>query len=462
MGLTKLKREFIYELVKIVGEEHVLVDEADRYPYGVDATGAEPTPPDVVVLPSSTEEVAQVLKLAYENDVPIIPRGSGSSVTGAVKPIFGGMVIDVSRMNRVLKVDSVNEYVVAEAGVRVDDLNIVLAQYGYGFPPDPASSQVATVGGVISTNAGGIRGAKYGTVKDWVEGLEVVIPTGEVIQLGKGLMKYRQGYYLTQLFTGAEGTLGVITKATLKIWPLPEKVVRILAFFRSIEDVGKAVIELKKTRIKALAMEFLDKRTLQAVAETTDIRLPDAEYAVIVDLEGAPESLDRYAKTYVEALEASNAFEVKYSTDAAEMAKLYSARKNAYPALLRRRAKPYVLMDDIVVPPTELTAAMKDLYGLAKEMSIDMGIFGHIGDGNLHPTYSADTWEEILQIHDKVAAISLNHGGEVSGEHGIGFVRKSLLYESFKQTGSCGAEYLMRGLKRVFDPKGLMNPGKLV
>lgn len=459
--------KIISKLRSIVGSDYVLTDEESLYTYSYDASSVEVELPIAVVLPKNAREVSEIVKLANEMLFPIIPRGSGTSLSGSSTPTSKSVVVDLSRMNRVIEVNVVDGYVTVEAGVKIEEVNEVLRPHGYFFPPDPASSAVATVGGCIASNSGGIRGAKFGPVKNWVLQLEVVLPTGEIVVVGNKTSKWRQGYDLVSLLVGSEGTLGIITKAVLKIWPLPEGIVRILAFFKSVSDAGRAVYEIKKERITPLALEIIDKYHLEATSKYAGVDVPrDAEAALLVDVDGPREALNRYAKRVEEILEGLGAFRVEVATDPEEMEKLYKARKAGYASLLRSRIRPHILLEDLTVPPSKLPEVLEEIYSLARKYELPIAVQGHAGDGNLHPVIFADLKdpverEKAFKLFRSLGELAIRCGGAISGEHGIGVLKKELLVKEFEYKNSLKALEVMKAIKRVLDPNNIMNPGKI-
>ena len=273
------------KLIELVGEENYTDVLEDLVPYSYDAS-VNVNRPDCAVWPDSIEQISEIVKFANDRGIPLVPRGAGTSLSGGVIPINGGIIIDLSRMNRILDVKIEDRYALVQAGVVCDDLNRKLAKFGFVFPPDPASSSVATIGGNVGSNAGGIKGAKYGTTRDYVIGLRVVLPTGEVMNTGSRTMKCVSGYDLAKLFVGSEGTLGVVTEVTVKINPVPRHAMTAVATFENLEDAGKAISQTMTSGILPSVMEILDKVTLKSIKENTDIDLPEAEMMILTETDG--------------------------------------------------------------------------------------------------------------------------------------------------------------------------------
>lgn len=463
--------DFKSEVVRIVGKSNVQLRPEELYPFKFDASFIVGRIPKLAVYPRTTMHISRILSLANEYKVPVIPRGRGSSLSGGPLPLQeNSIVMSLAMMDNIIKVNLEDSYVIVEPGVVIDELNADLASYGYMFPPDPASSSAATIGGAISTNAGGIRGAKYGTVKNWVLEVEAVLPTGDIVILGNKTLKWRQGPDLLGLIIGSEGTLAVVSQATLKIWPLPEKVVRVLVYFNDVNSAARLTAEFAKARVKPLAMEFLDRLTMDAVSKSTGLKFPkEAEFLILIDIDGPPEAIKRYLNRVLEIINELKPVEVASSDDPEEMSRLYAARKGAYSSLLKLRRRPSetVYMEDIVVPATKLPEMLNEIYSLSRKYDLLTPTFGHIGDGNLHPNVIFDMTdkEEVKRVEmllRETSLIAVKMGGYISGEHGIGIVRRDIFKEALKLRKSEKILEILRGVKRVFDPNNILNPGKII
>ena len=447
--------DIVSELERALGKEKVLTKKEDLLPYASDASYISGEMPLAVVLPSSVEEVSKALKLCYENDVPVYVRGGGTSLTGASAPL-GGIVISTLRLNKILEISIKDRYAVAEAGVRLRDLNEELRKLGYMYPPDPGSEVAATVGGSISTNAGGMRGAAYGATKDWVLGLEVVLPDGTIAQFGGKTLKRSEGYDLTALMVGSEGTLGVITKATLKIAPLPKEEDMILAFYDSYKKVGEATAALNEKGIIPLVAEFLDKEAMEIIKESAEP--PEgADSMLILVLSEKDEAL--------KALKETSPLELREVKDKEEADRIMSLRRGLYSSqlLLRERPDQKVIIGDIAVPPSRISKALEEIYSAVEKSGLKVIAFGHIGDGNIHLNVFAgmDEMEKAIELLKETARIAVKHEGSVSAEHGIGLEKKELLVEELELRKSLVNLQLMKAIKKAFDPKNIMNRGKL-
>ena len=446
------------ELAKIVGKEYVLTKYEDIVPYVKDASYIEGKKPIAVVIPGSVSEVSKILKLCYDNNIPVYVRGGGTSLTGSSVP-EGGIVMSMLRFDKIVEVNIKDRYVIAEAGVRVGELNAYLEKYGYMYPPDPASDIAATIGGSINTNAGGVRGAKYGATKEWVLGLEVVLPDGTITQFGEKTLKRSEGYDLTALMIGSEGTLAVITKAILKIAPLPKRDTMFLVFYDSYKKFGDVIGTLNERGLIPLTAEFLDEISMDAV-KGYGIPYPDKAKAllIIITSENSDETL--------KALKETNPIEVRTIKDQAEMDNAMKLRKGLYSSLLLERDNPEqkVIIGDIVVPPSKISETIDEIYRAIQSAGLKVSIFGHIGDGNVHLNIftgpnEIDKAKELLL---ETAMIAVKHGGCVSAEHGIGLEKKELLQKEFAYRGNQINLELMKKIKNVFDPRDILNRGKLI
>lgn len=460
--------DHLKELRSILGD-NLILDREQKVPFKTDASYYEGNMPLAVAIPDSIDEVAKLLKYCQKNSIPVVARGGGTALTGSSIPSADMIVLSMAKFDRILEVHPEDRYAVVEPGVRIDTLNQHLSRYGFFYPPDPASSIAATVGGSISTNAGGLRASLYGTTKNWILGLEAVLPNGELIRTGGRVLKRTAGYDLTSLLVGAEGTLGIITKAIVKIWPVPESRGRILAYYDSIDSVGKAISTLKGRGITPMIAEFLDRLTMDVLSKTRGISFPEnAGYMLIVDIASTRESIDRELKDAEKILREFNPITTEVTTDQAEMERIYEARKGAYSALLsERESNSYrVVIGDIVVPASQLPAAFGKIQEKIKQYGLTVALFGHISDGNIHANIYADTADHefmsrVEAFQADFARVALDHDGSVSAEHGIGLEKKDLFLTEMKANDTGEALELMRIIRRTFDPNGIMNRGKM-
>jgi glycolate oxidase len=447
------------KMIEIVGADHFTDQLEELVPYSYDAS-MNVHRPDAAVWPESTEQIAEIVKFANEYKIPVVPRGAGTSLSGGVIPIRGGIIIDLSRMNRILEISIENRYAHVQAGVVCDDLNRQLAKHGFTFPPDPASSTVATIGGNVATNAGGIKGAKYGTTRDYVLGLQVVLPTGEVMHTGSYTMKCVSGYDLAKLFIGAEGTLGVVTEVTLKINPLPRHAMTAVATYARLEDAGKAIFQTMTSGILPSVMEILDKVTLKSIKENTDLDLPEAEAMILTETDGYTwEEVEAQMEVVLRILSQNHPSLVKTAKDEKERLGLWKARKSAY-ATLARTSTSFVL-DDVTVPISKIPDLLVGIQDIAQRHGLQVATYGHAGDGNLHPQilydeYNPETVEKMEKVEEAIFHLAISLKGTLTGEHGIGLSKANYMtleHDSVEMA-------LMRQIKRTLDPNNIMNPGK--
>ncbi len=447
------------QLAEIVGAENYTDQIEELVPYGYDAS-MNVHRPDAAVLPESTEQISRIVTFANDRKMPVIPRGAGTSLSGGAVPINGGIIIDLSRMNHILEVSIESRYAKVQAGVVGDDLNRTLATDGFTFPPDPASSSVSTIGGNVATNAGGIKGAKYGTTRDYVLGLQVVLPTGEVMHTGSNTMKCVSGYDLSKLFIGAEGTLGVITEITLKINPLPRHAMTAIATFTRLEDAGKAISQTMTSGVIPSVMEILDKVTLKAIKENTEIDLPQAEAMILTETDGYTwEEVEAQMEVILRILKENSPSLVKTAKDEKDRLTLWKARKSAY-ATLARVSNSFIL-DDVTVPVSGIPDLLVGIQQISQRQGIVVASFGHAGDGNLHPQilydrYDPEQAKKVHKVEEEIFQLAIALKGTLSGEHGIGLSKADYMTLEHDPVEMA----LMRKIKRTLDPNNIMNPGK--
>ena len=439
----------------------VLTAAEDLIAYGFDGTFYERTPP-LVVLPETTAQVSAVHRLATERRIAITPRAMGSGLSGGAVPLDGSIVLGVARMDRILEIDEVDRVAVVQAGVINARLQAEVEARGLFYPPDPSSLKQSAIGGNVAENAGGARCLKYGVTGDYVLALEVVLPDGTVIRTGGRTVKNVTGYDLRRLFTGAEGTLGTITEITLKLLAKPAFARAALAVFDRIEDAAEATTAVLASGMLPAAIELVDNFTMRCVEENTPIGLPlDADAILIFGVDGNYESILADELATIERIaRAHGAREVSVAASDAESERLWKARRSISPALARRR--PNKLGEDVCVPPRGIAALIRSVREIAAQYALEIPIFGHIGDGNLHPNILCDKTnpEEMARVAGAARAIfeaTVELGGTLSGEHGIGLLKKQFMELDL------GAETIavMRKIKDALDPLGIMNPGKV-
>lgn len=448
------------DLCRILPEDQVLTADEDLTGYRNDASWFKGQP-DAVVLPTSTEEVKKCLAYAYSHDIPIIPRGSGTGLSGGVVPLHGGIVFDLGRMNKIIEIDTKNLTATVQPGVITGELHRAVEKLGLFYPPDPATLTVCTIGGNVATRAGGPRGVKYGTTKDYVLGLEAVVPPGEVIRAGGRTVKFSAGYEIGRLFVGSEGTLGIITEIILKLIPLPPAKKTMLVSFATIEAAAETVVEIISRAIVPTTLEIMDKKTLQAVQAFRDVGYPtDVEGLLIIEVDGSERQVAEDMEVVERVCREMGAIEIKVAKDQKEADALWTGRRSMMAAFAHMR--PTLLSEDVTVPRSKVPAMVKAIREISARYNIELGLGGHVGDGNMHPNFLLDkrNREEFARaekVMAEVAQAAVDMGGVVSGEHGIGIAKAEYLRW---QCGDLMLHY-MREIKKVFDPKGLMNPGKI-
>lgn len=448
------------QLARVVGSEYCLTDPVARESYAYDSTPGYRAFPAAVVLPASTEEVAEVVRLCAEAGVGITPRGAGTNLSGGTVPVAGGVVVCFTRMQKILSVDPANQTAVVEPGVVTARFHQVVEARGLFFPPDPSSQSVSTLGGNVAENAGGLRGLKYGVTRDYVLGVEAVLADGSVIQTGSQTLKNVTGYNLTQLFCGSEGTLALFTKLILRLVPRPVARRSFLAYFNDIQQAAVTVPTLIEAGVLPATLEIMDRITLQAVEEFTHLGLSSGPAAMLlIEVDGQPAQVEAEAAVVEAVLSRSGASEWQAAKDETTRDRIWSARRAALAALSRRR--PATILEDVTVPRGQIPAMFTAIQSIASRYQLEIGTFGHAGDGNLHPTILCDLRdkEQINRVEAAVAELfsaALSLGGVLSGEHGIGLAKNRFLHQQLDRT----VINLQREIKRVFDPRGLLNPGK--
>lgn len=428
--------------------------------YSYDAT-AQSFLPDAVLFPGSTAEVSAILELASREKFPVIPRGSGSGMTGGSLAVTGGVVMAMSRMNHILEIDCDNFIARVEPGVVTGEFHRAVEQKGLFYPPDPASSAFCTIGGNLGECAGGPKAVKYGVTRDYVLGLEAVLPSGKVIHTGVRTAKGVAGYDLTRLIVGSEGTLAVVTQATLKLLPLPQAVKTMAALFPTIELAAQAVSSIIKESLVPRCVEFLDRASIECVREKFGFHLPpDIHSILIIEVDGSPAVVEQEAQKIREFCIAKGASQVILAADAEQAAELWVARKALSTALFK--VAPNKINEDIVVPLNRIPEMVKRIEAIQNRTGLTIVSFGHAGDGNIHCNImynKKDPNERILaeSAMDELFAHTLELGGTITGEHGVGITKMKYLPDEFGE----GEIEIMRGIKKVFDPSNILNPGKI-
>jgi len=451
--------KIIDEIVHIVGKENALTALEHRKCYSYDAR-TDGVAPDMVVFPSSAEEVSQILILANRHVFPVIPRGQGTGLTGGSVSVNGGVVLVFTRMNKILEIDTENLIAIVEPGAITFEIQEEVARYGLFYPPDPASYKYSSIGGNAAECAGGPNSLKYGVTRDYVLGLEVVQPTGEIINTGVKTMKGVVGYDLTRLFVGSEGTLGVITKIILKLIPLPEAKATILALFREVEEAAESVSAIIAARIVPSAIEFMDKASIKCSEQANPMGFPEGLGGLLlIEVDGDNESIQSQAKKVQKIILEKNAVQCTMTQDPKEADTLWKARRTLSQATYN--LNPVKIAEDVVVPRSKIPTLIRALEEMEKRFGIPILSFGHAGDGNFHVSIMIkDTPEDREKAEEAVKEIfteTIKLGGTLSGEHGIGLSKAAYLGMEL----SPEVMNTMKKIKRLFDPNNILNPGKI-
>ncbi len=446
---------------EIVGSENVVRPDSERAQDYLKDMADFPSEPLVIVQPTSTEQVSKIVEYARNTKTPTVPRGAGTSLTGASSS-HGGIVIDFSKkMNRVLKIDAVNWYVQCEAGITLDDLNEQLRKKGFFFPPDPSSSSWCTVGGAIAENSGGMKCFRYGTVKDWVLALKVVLSDGTIVKLGEPLPKNRVGYDLVHLICGSEGTLAIITEAWLKIIPLPEHNTerkRMLVFFDEWVHAGKSIQGIRINRIQPTLLEFIDRESMQSVNDGFDLKIPVHEATLFIETDSQIENI-------LKICEENGSTGNYIAKDDADEERLYNARALVYLGVKALATGFHT--EDVVVPLDRLTDYLEFVKSTSKKYGLRIPTGGHAGDGNVHPVIlyeksSKESEETAEKAFSDICNYAIQVGGSVSGEHGIGEQKISYAAKQIYQHNGKQALELMKQIKMQWDPDNILNPLKFL
>jgi glycolate oxidase len=457
-----MDKEILDQLVDVVGKENASTEPVDLVCYSVDCYAIKKgVMPDIVLRPGNAEEVSGILKIANKFLIPVVPRASGSSLTGACVPTRKGIVMDVTRMNRILNVSREDLMVTTECGVVFADLNAHLRKFGLFFPPDPASGEICTVGGMVAANASGMRAVKYGVTGDYLLGLKVVLPDGRILDVGTKARKSASGYDLVHLFNRSEGTLGVIVEITLKLKAMPRVTLGARAKYSSVQAAGSTVARTIASGVVPAAIELLDSIALQVMREEAHVDLPPAEAMLFLEFDGDDKSeVNRALKRFTRIALEEGCDGIDVAKGPTEFETMWMARKRLFATFTR--LKPSPIATDIVVPLSGIPAALKAIQDIGNRNEIKISTYGHAGDGNLHSLLLADhripgESERAHKAHDEINEMAMQLSGTITGEHGIGLEKKKLIS---KEHGLVGVE-IMKRIKSALDPNGIMNPDKI-
>jgi len=456
-----IKESIVTEFQKIVGKENALTSPEALKAYSYDGTTSWIHEPDIVLFPTSAKEISAIMKIANAEKIPVTPRGGGTNVSGGSVPIEGGIVICFTKMNKIVKIDKENLTATVEPGVVLMDLNMALGREGLFFPPDPQSFLGATMGGIIAENAGGPACVKYGVTKQYILGLEVVLANGDIVNLGGRTLKNVVGYDLMHIFISSEGTLGIIAKAELKLNPLPKARKTIMAVYADVAVAGESVYRVLENGVIPDKIEFLDNWVINRIEEMMPMGLPkDADAVLLFECDGIPEAVEKEVEQIVEITKKYGAVDVRVARDQAEADRYWLARRAGFAAVFGKA--PTVLAEDVTVPRNKMPDLIRKCKEVAKKYNLEITVLGHAGDGNLHPSILTDinnkeAYERALKGLDEIIGATVELGGVLSGEHGIGLEKQKF----FRRVIDPNIINMMKGVKQLFDPNNIMNPGKI-
>lgn len=460
-SIMSLPQQTLSELRRLLGAANVLTEKEDLIPYSFDGTAALQQMPGCVVFARTREEVVGVLQLANRTRAAVVTRGSGTGLSGGSLPSPDCIVLCLAKMDRIVELDRANLTLLAEAGATTQAIADATSAAGLFYPPDPGSMKISTIGGNVAENSGGLRGLKYGVTRNYVMGLEVVLPDGEVLWTGNKCVKDVAGYSLRDLFIGSEGTLGVITRVLLKLIPKPAAKKTLVATFARMDQAAQTVSDIIAAQIIPCTLEFLDRTTIHCVEDFAKVGLPlDCEALLLMETDGHPGPVNEEAARMEEIARKNAAVDVRVARDDSEATRLATARRSAFSALAR--VSPTTILEDATVPRSELAGMIRFVAAVAAKYKLRVGTFGHMGDGNLHPTFLTDerNHDEMHRVEEAFKEIfdeAIRLGGTITGEHGIGVSKKSFLP---KFAGDAQMR-VMRELRRALDPNGILNPGKM-
>jgi glycolate oxidase len=455
-----LDQQIIAALKRLLGHQYVMDQLEDRICYSFDATFRD-FPPDVVVKPGNVDDVVAIIKLAGQHNIPVTARGAATGLSGGSVPVKGGISLVLTRLNKIIEIDTANRVAVVETGVITEDFVNAVNQAGLFYPPDPASAKTSTMGGNIAECAGGPRGVKYGITRDYVLGLEVVLSDGSIVEVGNRFDSEMAGPDWGMLLVGSEGTLGIVTKAYLRLVDKPSAKQTLLAIFNSLDDAARTVSDMIASGTIPTTLEIMDNQTICAVEDFLNVGLPvSAEAILLIEVDGSAASIVKQAEHVVKVCKKCGATEIQAASTPEDIDKLWRARKAISPAC--GKINPTKISEDATVPRSQIPAMVRRLREIAQKYELKMVIFGHAGDGNLHPNilsnkHNHEEMERVEQAVEELFKAALDLGGTLSGEHGIGYMKAPFLKWETGETGFAVGQKL----KKIVDPDGLLNPGKL-
>lgn len=455
-----MKTKELNTLTEIVGQENVITSKEERFCYSYDSTRLEYMP-DVVVKASSTEQISQIFKFASREKIPVTPRGAATGLSGGCLPVKGGILLLMVGMDKIIDINPIDLLIDVEAGIITEDVDKEAQKYGLFYPPDPGTVKTSTIGGNIAENAGGLRGLKYGVTKDYVNALEAVLPNGDIVDFGTRTVKGVTGYNMVDLMVGSEGTLAVITKATLSLLPVPQSKASLLALFSDIEDAAKTVRDIVSEGVITSTLELIDQVTINAIEDYLGLGLDRNTGAMLlIEVDGQQGAVEAEAKIVKKVCDSNNAVSCKQASSEKERDEIWKARRAALSSLARVR--PSTILEDATIPRSRIVEMVKAVNEIAEKYDLRIGTFGHAGDGNLHPTILTDLRDkaEERKVEGAVEDIfkaAVDLGGTLSGEHGIGISKARYLKMEIKPE----SYEIMKKVKMAFDPDNILNPGKM-
>ncbi|MCM1265783.1 MAG: FAD-binding protein [Candidatus Gastranaerophilales bacterium] len=457
------KNKIVSDLERILSSKNILSAPEECYVYAQDGTNGivSDVIPDAVVFPETIEEVQAILRFANEYKIPIVARGAGTNLVGACIPEKGGIILNFTRMNKILAINKTNMTATVQPGVVVEELQKQVMAQGLFFPPDPSNMRVSTVGGAIAQSAGGPKTFKYGTTKDYILGLKVVLADGTLIKTGSNTIKNATGYHLEQLFIGSEGTLGIVVEATLKLIPKPEVTRVVLAYFNDVDEATKSVNKMIDANLWPSTIDFMNKNTLQTIEKFYPAGLlTEKEAALIIAIDGFESAMDTQVERLKSVLNESGSSDIIISKTEEEQERIWTARRASFAATAKLR--PDVISNDLIVPRENISKLVKGINEICAKYSLPVCIVGHIGDGNIHPQIALDLnnqkeSENYDLAKSELYSLTLNLGGTLSAEHGIGSEKRMFMSQAIDEnTLMC-----MKNIKRMFDPNNILNPNKI-
>ncbi len=447
----------------IVGNENVLTDTEDMIMYATDSAcvSNDLYLPDYVLFPRTTQEVSDIMKIAYASNLPVTTRGAGTNMAGCCVPLKGGIVLSLTKMNKIIDIDEQNQTITVEAGVVVGDMQEAAEKIGLFYPPDPSNLKVSTIGGSLALSSSGPRTFKYGGTKDYVLSLEVVLANGEILNIGSANIKDVAGYNLIQLFVGSEGTLGIITKAVFRLIPKPEAANIMIAYFKKLDDAARCINDIIMAKFVPSVLDIMDKKTMQTIENYSPAGfLTENEAALFIEIDGDKKTIKDKIHSIKKICEKNKSSQTVIANGEEGKENIWRARRSAFSAITQ--SSPNVISEDMVVPRAKMPEMLEKTYEIGKRFSVEISVVGHAGDGNFHPHIAFDlrNIEEAERVNNAISELfktAVDLGGSITGEHGIGALKAPYLKDSIN---SLSYSY-MKQIKNMFDEKNILNPQKV-